>query len=164
MQQMRKIVTDEKSYHGTVEKMIKTIEAHAGDLKNFVDSKSGRSLDELSLQEFFDYVKSMPYRRDPAGNEIIPRPAFIIKFAPEYGRDCKKQSILIGAWAKLNDLPYRLKVVSRNKRRKMHHIYPEIKINGKWLTADATYHNMLLDAHYQNTNEKTFYVKSKNTL
>lgn len=164
MQQMRKIVTDEKSYHGTVEKMIKTIEAHADDLKNFVDINSGCSLDKLSLQDFYNYVKAMPYRRDPAGNEIIPRPAFIIEYAPKYGRDCKKQSILIGAWAKLNGVPYRLKVVSRNKKKRMHHIYPELQINKKWLTADATYNNMLLGAHYQNTREKNFYVKSKTSF
>lgn len=99
---------------------------------------SGVPLSELSLPQYFNFVKNIPYRRDKQPIEIIARPYHCIKYR-DLGLDCKKKSILMGAFAKVNRIPYRFIGSSRRPDKKVHHIFPQVKIEGVWRNIDATY-------------------------
>lgn len=118
-------------------KKIKDIIFHyADDLKNiYVDNVP---LSDFTLEKFFDYVKNIKYRRDTKPIEVISRPYYIIKHK-NLGMDCKKKTILLSCFFSLNNIPYRLIGSSRRIDKKVHHIFPQIKIYGQWKNADATY-------------------------
>lgn len=138
---------------GTADKSVlligQMIEKYSGDLG---------ALRALPLHDFFELVKNMPYRRDPAGREVIARQKYILKYAPELGRDCKKQSTLLGSWAKENGVPFRLSVVSTRPDKKPHHIFCSVLIGGKWIDADATYKNYKLGDCKNYTYRKNYEV------
>ena|SRR4030067_2756122 len=95
-----------------------------------------RPIYTLPLQDYYDLVRMIPYSEDNEGLEIIGRPKRIITFP---SLDCKKKAILIGSFCAYHNYPYRFAVVSQRKDMEFHHIFPEIKINGKWISFDATY-------------------------
>ena len=104
-------------------------------------------LSKLSREKFFDYVRSIPYRRDPKslddwgnieGIEVIARPAVLIEHQ-DVGLDCKKKCILMVSYAIENGIPYRIVTSSRRPDKNHHHIFPQWKIGGDWKNADATY-------------------------
>jgi len=99
----------------------------------------GYHLDD-SLHSFFSYVKNIPYKEDPTGTEIVSRPKYLLQGTAVFeGMDCKKKAVLIGAWAEAHGVPWRLLAVSERKDKQIHHVFPQLKINGEWKTVDATY-------------------------
>lgn len=99
---------------------------------------------KLSLSQVHEVVRRIPYLRDPSPVEVVGRPARLLN--GEFGGlDCKKKAILIGAWAVRNYLPYRLVASSRRADRRFHHVFPQVRVAGEWVNADATYGNMHLD-------------------
>lgn len=115
-------------------------------------------LAKLPIQSFYKVVQNQPYRRDPSGREVISRPLYILNYAPEFGRDCKKQSTLIASWAKENGVPFRLSVVSSRPDKKPHHIFCSLNIGGKWIDADATYKRFKLGEKRRYTYRKNYEV------
>lgn len=96
----------------------------------------GKLLD-LTLQDFFNYVKKIPYIED-SENEIVSRPKYILsKTLP--GADCKKKAVLIGAWLTAHGIPWRLVAISERPDRQIHHVFPQAFLLDKWKTIDATY-------------------------
>lgn len=91
----------------------------------------------MSLPEFFDYVKKIPYQRDKRGVETVARPSLLLREFPTL--DCKKKAILICSWARCNGIPYRLVACSERPDRKFHHVFPQLKVAGRVRNADATY-------------------------
>lgn len=118
---------------------------YARDLDSLVVRSRGKSLpfSRLSLPEVHKIVRSIPYKRDTAPVEVVGRPARLLNgdFA---GLDCKKKAILIGAWAKRNYVPWRFVASSRRPDRRYHHVFPQLRIAGEWVNADATYSRMRL--------------------
>lgn len=99
----------------------------------------GYHLDD-SFQDFFNFVKEIPYNEDSIKAEIVSRPKYLLgKSAFKNGIDCKKKATLIGAWLNAHNIPWRLVAVSEKKDKKIHHVFPQAKIDGKFLNADATY-------------------------
>jgi len=97
-----------------------------------------RPLSTFSLPEIFDFVKSLPYRRDTRPIEVVGRPRTLLLGA-NAGLDCKKKSVIMGAWLHRNRLPYRFMSVSTRPNRAIHHVFPQVRIDGTWLNLDATY-------------------------
>jgi hypothetical protein len=118
--------------------MYRMIDQYHSDL-DFIFYR-GKKLKDMKLFEFFDFVKNIPYRRDVRGIEVISRPAKIIE-SKDLGMDCKKKAILIGAYLKNRNIPYRLMSSSKRPDRKIHHVYPQAQIDGIWYNLDATYNH-----------------------
>lgn len=125
----------------TGERMYHLIDTYARDLANF--KINGTSLFDLPVNEFFDFVKKIPYRRDLSPTEVISRPFHILHHR-RVGMDCKKKAILIASWAVLNNIPFHLIASSSRKNGKIHHVFPQIMLSGEWINADATYKKLKL--------------------
>ena len=122
--------------------MKKMINFYYGDLKKFYVKKNNRlvSLNELSIRDFFNFVRKIPYRQDMKPIEVIARPKHLINHR-NLGLDCKKKAILISSYLKSKKIPFRLVASSNRKSRKIHHVFPQAKIKNKWRNLDATYQN-----------------------
>lgn len=90
---------------------------------------------EMPLNNFFEFVKRIPYTEDNAA-EIIARPGIILNSA--YA-DCKKKAILLASWAEAHGIPWRFLAISERPDKQIHHVFPQFKINGIWKNIDATY-------------------------
>lgn len=127
-----------KTMHALVNKFCK-------DLTQFnVNTESGvKTLNNLTMKEFFDFVRKIPYRMDNSPIEVISRPAHIIKLRGS-GMDCKKKAVLIGSYLKCNNIPYRFIASSNKPNKKIHHIFPQVLLGGEWKNLDATYEYYLM--------------------
>jgi len=124
----------------TAEKMYWLIEAFHTDLEQIsLETPSGvKPLSVLSPEEFFDFVRKIPYKRDTRPVEVIARPYYLIKDRKK-GLDCKKKSILMGSYFRINGIPFRLIGSSSREDEKIHHVFIQGKIAGKWENFDCTY-------------------------
>lgn len=93
---------------------------------------------KYSLGEIFDIVKSIPFREDPYHEETLQRPAHTM-LSRAWGGDCDDKSICLASWAVCNDYPYEFIACRAFEKGALHHVYPEIFINGQWTICDATY-------------------------
>lgn len=120
------------------------------DLNRVKVMKNGRKvpITSLSMFEFFEVVKNIPYRRDTKPIEVISRPKHILKLR-RLGMDCKKKALLIGSFLHGKSIPYRLVASSRKKNGRIHHVFPQAKVGNQWMNVDATY------PHYQMFEPKT---------
>jgi transglutaminase-like putative cysteine protease len=91
----------------------------------------------MSILEIFDLIKSIPFRPDPPGHELVQRPIYTLK----NGGDCDDKSIAGAAYFINNGIPYRFKAVSYETGRNpaLSHVYLEYFLLNKWLVFDATY-------------------------
>lgn len=120
----------------TGKEMYRLIEQYSGDIDHI--RVKGKPLSSLNLFDYFNYVKNIPYRKDVKGIEVVSRPSKIID-NKNVGMDCKKKSILISAYLKNRGIPFRLIASSKRPDKRIHHVFPQMKIDGKWLNMDATY-------------------------
>ena len=128
----------------TANKMHYLIKKYYKDLRNFRIVKNGKRIPLLSLtiKEFFNFVRKIPYRQDKKPVEVVARPNHILKTRC-LGMDCKKKSVLVASYLKNKKIPYRLIGSSIKKNRRIHHIFPQANMSGEWENLDATY------KHYQ---------------
>lgn len=133
----------------TGKEMNRLIDSYCNDLQKIFIKKEGKliPLTSLNMIEFFNLVRKIPYRQDIKPIEVISRPNGILKNA-SLGMDCKKKAILIASYFKNRQLPYRLIASSKRKNRRIHHVFPQVQLAGKWLNMDATY------SHYRPFQEK----------
>jgi hypothetical protein len=129
-----------KNKYQTAKKIKRIINDYKNDLRAVHIVKNGVEIpiSDLPLLDFFRYVKNIPYRKDKTPLEILVRPYYILKHQG-LGMDCKKKSILIGAYCKLNNIPVRFIGSSKRIDKRVHHIFPQIFDNGEWKNFDATY-------------------------
>lgn len=106
----------------------------------------------MDIQGYYDFVKNIPYIRDIKKTEIVSRPKYLLTVFDAL--DCKKKSILMGSYMKLNfgDNSYRLCLSSNSPDRVIKHIFTQIYINGNWINADATYSKNRIGALKRVTN------------
>ena len=97
-------------------------------------------LSKLTLQEYFNFVKNIPYRKDPKPIEIVARPYYLVKHR-KLGLDCKKKGTLICAYLRLKNYKYRAIGASTRPDGQIHHIYFELYDTDakQWRPVDATY-------------------------
>jgi len=114
-------------------------EEYAGDLGH---------LASLPFPSFYERVKDIPYQSDdeifPEERdrilEVVARPALLLNRNVFRRLDCKKKSILCGAWAARNRRPFAFLAVSEMPSREIHHVFPVIDYDGRgYRTADATF-------------------------
>ncbi len=91
----------------------------------------------LSLQELFDFLKSIPFHADPDDMELLQRPWYTINEAGQ-GGDCDDKMICVGAYCHLRGIPFRFVAVSRDQTP-LHHVLTELYIQGHWQIFDPTY-------------------------
>jgi len=97
-----------------------------------------KPLAQLSLKNFFDKVKRIPYRKDRRPVERVKRPLLTLL---DNLADCKKKSIIIAAFCEIKKIKYRFMTTSSIPSGKIHHVYVQVfnpKI-GSWLNVDSTY-------------------------
>lgn len=99
-----------------------------------------KPLSRLSLESFYNMVCKLSYKRDPKGVEIVSRPLYVLNSNSSF-RDCKKKSILMGAYLFLKKIPFAFWASSSRPDKKIHHVFPIATINKKPLVLDATYGN-----------------------
>lgn len=129
----------------TIERIFQLARQFCNDLQRAYSERYGGliPLSSLSFRDFYDVVKSLPYRRDVSPVEIVARPRIVLSLSKSgQGRDCKKAAVLIGAYCECNGLKWRLATVSTRPDKKIHHIFPQVFIGGEYINADATYQNM----------------------
>ena len=128
----------------TARGMYDLINRYYKDLKNYTIRRTGRlvPLTSLTIEEFFYFVRSIPYRKDISPVEVIARPRHIIRGRMS-GLDCKKKAILMGSFLKGKGIKYRLMSSSRKPNGKIHHVFPQVKTSNGYLNLDATYSHYL---------------------
>jgi hypothetical protein len=124
----------------TGEEMHRLIERYSSDLRQIKVWRSGRlvPLSMLTLEDIFNIVKNIPYRRDNKPIEVVARPYAILK-NKEVGMDCKKKAILLSCYLKERGLPFRLIASSRLPNKRIHHVFPQVRLFDSWENFDATY-------------------------
>ena len=120
--------------------MKKLINKYYNDLKNYVVNVRGKRVpvENLTIEEFHNVVRNIPYRQDTKPKEVIARPRHLLNHR-KLGLDCKKKGVLMAAFFKLKGIPYRLIGSSSNPNRRIHHVFPQAFLNGEWCNMDATY-------------------------
>lgn len=105
------------------------------------------AFDGYTINQFFDVVRSLEYRKDPPGIEHISRPAVLMTKSAAF-RDCDDKSILCACYlmrrnkSAKNDrskIPWRFVATSARKSGELSHVVVEAVINGKPRIIDATY-------------------------
>ena len=94
---------------------------------------------DTTLEQFFNFVRRIPYKMDSESWEIVARPAYLLDKNRFPALDCKKKSVLILAWLYAHGIPGRLVGISELPSKVIHHIFPQAFINGKWRNLDPTY-------------------------
>ena len=131
----------------TVQRIFELARQFSGDLDTVYAQLNSQTvpLSALTLIEYFDMVRRIPYRRDDEPVEVVARPRVILQnFLHGIGKDCKKAAVLIGAYLENKRVPWRLAVVSTRPDKEMHHIFPQgdIYLTGDFVNLDATYSYM----------------------
>lgn len=121
------------SKYRTVKEIKYAVNHYATDFEDFPE------LLKMSVPEFYDYVRNIPYDRDPVEKEIVSRPKYLLTMFKSL--DCKKKAILFGSFMRLKYGPgsYRFVLSSNRPDGNIGHIFTQIKMNGRWTNADATY-------------------------
>lgn len=126
--------------HQTANNIKSLVDKYYNDIDSIKIRHNGRLtvLSQLPLNVFFNFVKNIKYRQDKTPVEIISRPGYIIRHR-DMGMDCKKKGILIASYLHKNRIPYRFICSSSRPNKKIHHIFPQAYLLGKWNNIDATY-------------------------
>ena len=118
------------------------VEQYYLDLNLIFIVKNGKQIpiSNLTLPEYFDLIKNIPYRKDPHQIEVTARPYYIFKHRA-LGMDCKKKGTAIAAFLRLKNYKYRAIGSSSRADFMVEHIYFELydPARKEWKPVDATY-------------------------
>jgi hypothetical protein len=128
-----------KDKEQTGKRMHQMIERFHSDLMQIKEPGKRTPIGAYTLQNFFSFVALTPYRRDKKYSEVVARPKILLGQEFKSGIDCKKKAVVVSSWLKLHSIPYRLIACSTRKDKRIHHVFPQAKINGEWKNLDATY-------------------------
>lgn len=92
----------------------------------------------LPFDDVFYLIASIPFHADPPDRELLQRPLYTLTMTGP-GGDCDDKSIAMASWAFAADIPWQFVAIQRPDRDRLHHVYPELYIGGRWVPADATY-------------------------
>lgn len=109
--------------------------------KSAKHSQDLQDLNFLSFQQYYDFVRQMPYRDDPTilyNAEIVARPYYLFQAKK---LDCKKKATLIAAYCngQVPKISYKFIAISKRPDKMLHHVFPICKINDGWIVVDPTY-------------------------
>lgn len=123
----------------TVRRMYSLSDRYAFDIDKFVHN--GRPLSRLGMMDYYSFVRDIPFKRDREPVEWIARPELLLSTA-RAGLDCKKKSVLLGAYLNRRNFPkgrWRYAIVSRRPDGHPHHVLTQVNLAGHWYNFDATY-------------------------
>ena len=103
----------------------------------------GQYLD-TSLNQMFNFVRSIPYKEDDIKTELVARPKYLIRKRFLNGLDCKKKAVLMGAWCNAHNIPFNFVAVSERDDKVIHHVFVQGFIDNEWRNIDPTYSNYKL--------------------
>jgi hypothetical protein len=140
MEMIKRRLFDKKQ---TVKEIDRIARRYGADIEEFFIKKDGViiPLHKLSLKEFYNLVRAIPYQRDQRPIEILIRPGYMIK-NKGIGLDCKKKTILMASYMyRSASGPVRFRYVGSSQRpdKRIHHIYLQVLHDGQWKNVDATY-------------------------
>lgn len=96
------------------------------------------SLALLSFPEFFHFVAGLDYRKETGRFQFLASPENVLSGnSPVVA--CANKSILIGCWCKNQNIPFRFVACTRKPNTAYNHVFPQMLLNGKWASVDATY-------------------------
>ena len=158
---MQNEIKELNTYHDSV----MTIMQHCINFHNDISQFS-----ELDFESWYEIVCGIPYIED--ADQVIDDPEidiqsgenFELNWRPKYilekleGADCKKKSILIGAFCVHCGIPVRFVVMSSLENKEPHHIFTEVMNSetSEWIPADATYPENRLGIKEPETFRKVF--------
>jgi hypothetical protein len=79
-------------------------------------------------------VQNVRFQKDPISIETVQSPLFTLRLR---AGDCDDHAALMAGMAAAAGLSYRFRVVGYDVDRLLH-IWPEIQVNGQWISADTT--------------------------
>ena len=134
----------------TGREMHRLINSYSTDLDNIKMWRRGKltPFSLLTIDQAYDFVRMIPYRRDTKPIEVVARPLEIVR-RRNLGMDCKKKAILLASFLRQRGIPYRLIASSRLPSGRIHHVFPQIMFLGQGVNYDATY------SHYKPFERKT---------
>lgn len=97
-------------------------------------------LDSMSLMEFFNFVRKIPYCED-GEIELLDRPKNLLNPELWPGLDCKKKAILIASYLQKRGLKWSFVAVCEKLGADIHHVYCLLKNGKKFFPLDATFEN-----------------------
>jgi hypothetical protein len=151
-----------KDCYQTAREIARIVNRFYGDLYLLLIRRRGQkksvSLDQLNLQEFYDFIKNIPFKTDEKPVEFVARPWYVMK---EKAIDCKKKTVMVASYLKIHGVPFQLIGSSVRPDKKIHHIFARAFINRKWRTIDATYPENELFEGRTNTREVVFYDSTR---
>ena len=109
-------------------------------IKNYWSDLNESGHLDKTLQEFYEFVKKIPYKEDPLWTEVLSRPKFSLNQYIIPALDCKKKAILISSWLYAHGIPYRLIAISEMQDAQIHHVFAQGYFkNEGWKNIDPTY-------------------------
>ncbi len=117
-----------ESFHQTISEIFRMAAAYHADLEPYHFP---------NIFAVYNYVRSLPYQKDPDGLETVSRPGYTLAGDWTLPRDCDDKTLIIIAAANKFGLPARAVVCGEIPQP--HHVYPEVFLSGKWIPFDATY-------------------------
>lgn len=99
----------------------------------------------LSLMQFYDLVKNIPYKEDPKKIEFLQRPYYTLNQRGQ-GGDCDDKCICLGSYLTIAEIPFRFVAVGKDggPKGRLHHVVVEALLDDPtgrkiWFHLDATY-------------------------
>jgi hypothetical protein len=135
-----------RTKYRTVQEIKYAVDHFADDLKRFPE------IMKMNLQQFFDYVKKIPYQRDVPQREVVSRPLYLLTVFPSL--DCKKKSILMACFIalKIGANSVRFVLSSNRPDKQIGHVFTQFYNGRDWINADATYPQNILGQKKRVTN------------
>lgn len=124
----------EKTGDNVIKKIQYLIMTYYTDMNNFK---------HYSIQDMFNFIKTIRYRPDPPGTELVMRPLRLLEIK---AGDCDDKTIMGCCYFKAKGIKTGFSLVSDTEGKPLHHIFTIFRQNGKWYDFDATYsHNAFLE-------------------
>lgn len=103
-----------------------------------------KPFDKWSLQKVYNYIRNLPYVKDPENVPISDNDNIELVKSPyamimTNGGDCDDKATLFGAILHRRGIRYRMAIVQGPGTDTYHHVFPEIFLGGKWWPVDPTY-------------------------
>jgi len=96
----------------------------------------------MTWPDYFEFIKNIPYNRDPHNVEFLQRPLYTL-MGNRPGGDCDDRAICVGAMAILRGEPFSFVAMGRYPDKPLHHVATNVMIEGKWRHIDPTYNGQV---------------------
>lgn len=117
--------------------------------KYFLDTVKYRN---LSISEFFNMVKYIPYVVEFGNYQLLQRPSAILNGNNAFVA-CANKAIAMASFLKLKGIPYKIKMVSDRDDLVFCHVFC-IGFLDKWVSFDCTYPENTINMEHSWTNEE----------